>query len=253
MSTDFAKTFRMAINQKHRGSKMDDESYNARAQDWNLLKIFHVIAQHNGLTRAAEVLSRKQPAISLALRRLEDRLGVKLCHRGPGGFTLTDEGIIVADTCTKLWGEIGGLNKKIANISADIRGRLNVQVISNLVDSGLDSAIETFHSAHPLVEIYVAVVTWEVVGRSVLRNESDIGIGPAHQKNPRLQYDPIFLEFHRPYCGPQHPLWGESFEDPRSLANEAFVLTGADEPDELTQFRNRYGLGGIVAGMSEHL
>ena len=48
----------MATNQKYQSSKMDDESYNARVQDWNLLKVFHVIAQHNGLTRAAEALSR---------------------------------------------------------------------------------------------------------------------------------------------------------------------------------------------------
>jgi DNA-binding transcriptional LysR family regulator len=37
------------------------------------------------------------------------------------------------------------------------------------------------------------------------------------------------------------------------LAGQAFVLTGADEPDELTAYRSRHGLGLEVAGLSEHL
>ena len=40
---------------------------------------------------------------------------------------------------------------------------------------------------------------------------------------------------------------------PGEIADESFILTGADEPDELTQFRLRHRLGRHVAGLSEHL
>ena len=50
-----------------------------------------------------------------------------------------------------------------------------------------------------------------------------------------------------------HPLFGKSFDDPSALASQAFVLTGADEPDVLTAYRTRHGLGLEVAGLSEHL
>lgn len=243
----------MDIKNKTTPQIFNSEVQFARRIDWNLLKIFHYIATHKGLTRAAVALSRKQPAISLALRRLEEQLGTTLCHRGPGGFALTDEGTAVANLCKNFWGEVEGLPKGIANLSVDVHGRVNVQVISNLIDARLDAAIGEFHSRHSLVEIYINVVTWELVGRSLLRNETDVGIAPAHQKNPRLQYDPLFLEYHRPYCGRQHPLWGQTMDDPSKLANQEFVLTGTDEPDELTQFRMRYGLGQRVAGMSEHI
>ncbi len=243
----------MAIEHKSIPPRFSSEAHFARRIDWNLLKVFHFIATHNGLTRAADALSRKQPAVSLALRRLEEQLGITLCHRGPGGFALTDEGKAVADLCNNLWGEVEGLPEGIANLSGEVHGRVNVQLISNLIDARLDATIGEFHSLHSLVEIYINVVTWEVVGRSLLRNETDVGIAPAHQKNPRLQYDPLFLEYHRPYCGRRHPLWGQSVDEPKELANQEFVLTGADEPDELTQFRMRYGLGQRVAGMSEHL
>ena len=41
--------------------------------------------------------------------------------------------------------------------------------------------------------------------------------------------------------------------DPSALSKQAFVLTGADEPDTLTAYRTRHGLGLQVAGLSEHL
>ncbi len=71
----------------------------ALALDWNLLKIFHEIVQAAGVSEAARRTSRKQPALSMALRRLEDHLGVKLCRRGPGGFALTHEGEVLAELC----------------------------------------------------------------------------------------------------------------------------------------------------------
>ena len=96
-------------------------------------------------------------------------------------------------------------------------------------------------------------MTWDVVSRALLRNEVDVGIAPAHQMRPDLHYDPLFQEIHRPYCGRSHPLFGKTLAVPADLAGEGFILTGADEPDELTQFRTRHGLGRHIAGLSEHL
>ena len=225
----------------------------SRRLDWNLLKSFHEIAVHGGVTRAAEELGRKQPAMSLSLRRLEEHLSVSLCQRGPRGFALTQEGKVVADICDRLFGTVARLPSRVADTSEVLRGKINIQVISNLVDSKLDAAIERFHNANPLVEIFVSVVTWDVVGRSLIRNEVDIGIAPAHHKKRRLRYRPLFREYHRPYCGKSHHLYGRTFEEPGELADESFVLTGADEPDELTRFRLRHRLGRHVAGLSEHL
>lgn len=47
----------------------------ARELDWNLLRTFIVLAQSGSVTRAADKLRLKQPTVSSALKRLEDRLG----------------------------------------------------------------------------------------------------------------------------------------------------------------------------------
>ena len=46
--------------------------------DWNLLRTFVVIAELKSITRAAEQLKLKQPSVSNALKRLEDRVGRRL-------------------------------------------------------------------------------------------------------------------------------------------------------------------------------
>ena len=225
----------------------------ARNLDWNLLKTFQEIVQSGGVSRASRSLGRKQPALSLALKRLEAHLGVTLCVRGPQGFELTDEGRLVAEACRALTGLVEQVPRRIANISEEVVGRVSIQVISSLVCDRLDNAISRFHGSHPHAEIIIDITTWDSVAGALLRDEIDIGVAPADTLRGDLKYDFLFEEVHRPYVGRTHPLFGRSLQDPAELRSEAFVLTGADEPDLLTAYRARHGLGRSVAGLSEHL
>ncbi len=64
----------------------------ARKIKLNLLHMFVVVAEQQSLSRAAEVLGRGQPAVSAALKKLEERLDRKLATRGPTNFALTPAG-----------------------------------------------------------------------------------------------------------------------------------------------------------------
>ncbi|CDX62515.1 putative Transcriptional regulator [Mesorhizobium plurifarium] len=225
----------------------------ARNLDWNLLKFFHEIANARSVTKAAQELNRKQPALSLALRRLEERLGVTLCHRGPTGFELTEEGRILAEHCREFAGAIREIPAKLSDLKSEIRGHLRVMLVSNLVAPALDEAIAAFHAKYPAVELIVEVAAWTEVVNSLIQHRIDVGISPSRVKRAELAYLHLFTEIHRPYCGRPHRLFGKSIADPEDLANEAFVLTGADEGDELTQFRLEHGFGRNIAGMSDHL
>lgn len=59
----------------------------------NKLKIFINVADAASITRAAEALHITQPAVSKAVKKLEDDLGVPLFFRDKrNGFALTDTG-----------------------------------------------------------------------------------------------------------------------------------------------------------------
>jgi len=221
--------------------------------DWNLLKVFNAIVEAGGVSPAARVLGRKQPAISLALKRLEGEVGGRLCQRGPGGFRLTDLGRRVAETAAGLELGVAELPPVLAEGVRDLRGRVRLQLISNVVSPAFDRALAGFHARHPGVELAIEVDTWDAIGHKLLRGEADVGVAPARFQHAELRYDLLFREVHRPYCGRGHPLFGRRVSGPAALAGHGFVLTGSDEPDDLMEFRLRYGLGRHVAGLSRHL
>src|SRR5262245_18329400 len=225
----------------------------SRKVDWNLLKTFHEIAEAGGVSRAGRALRRKQPALSLALKRLETELGVTLCRRGPRGFELTDEGMLVAETCRSLNSLVRNVPKRLGNLTEEVRGRISIQVISSLVCERFDAAISRFHDRHPKVEILIDITTWDSVAAALLRNDIDIGVASAQTQRTELTYDFLFDEVHGAYCGQAHPLYGRTFDDPSALAVQGFELTGAHVLDVLTAYRTRHSLGIEVAGLSEHL
>lgn len=225
----------------------------SRNLDWNLLKTFYEIIQSGGVSRASRSLCRKQPAVSLALKRLEAQLDVKLCGRGPGGFRLTDEGVLVGEICNSMLELVQRMPRKLANLSEEVAGKVSIQVVSGLICETFDQSIARFHANHPNAEIIIDITTWESVIAALLRDEIDIGVAPASALRADLNYEFLFDEVYRPYVGCNHPLFGSMFHEPDALADEAFILTGADEPDALTEFRTQHGLGRKVAGISEHL
>lgn len=221
--------------------------------DWNLLKIFHSIVEANGVSSAANALWRKQSTISLALQRLEKNLGKKLCQRGPAGFALTEEGRILFESVSEVYAKINRIPDCLDNASEELRGRLHLRTISNFVSPKFDKLLMSYSSRYPLVELHIEVAPWEAISLAVLRNEVDVGIAPVHAQYPELRYQLLTREMHMVYCGKRHHLYGKTFDAVEKLAHEPIILTGADEPDSLTYYRLRHGLGKRVIATTPNL
>ena len=57
-----------------------------------LLRIFTCVIRHQGFAAAQQELHLSTSAISTYMSQLESLVGVVLCHRGRGGFSLTPKG-----------------------------------------------------------------------------------------------------------------------------------------------------------------
>ena len=225
----------------------------ARSLDWNLLKTFNEIAQAQGVTAASIALSRKQSTISHSLKKLENELGVRLCIRGPAGFKLTDEGQILIEYCNSIYGKVDEIPNKLDNLSEELHGQLKIQMISNLVSPELDEIFSRYIRHYPYIELDIDIVPWEGISTAILRNNIDIGIAPVSTRHKELNYNHLFREKHRVYCNSDHPLFGKTENNFMALSKEKFVLTGNDEPAQLTKFRLRYNLGHHTGGISSSL
>jgi LysR family transcriptional regulator, transcriptional activator for bauABCD operon len=71
--------------------------------DLRLLRVFHTVAEKGGFTAAEVTLGKSKSAISADVSALESRLGVTLCQRGRGGFSLTSEGGRSARRSSACW------------------------------------------------------------------------------------------------------------------------------------------------------
>ena len=60
--------------------------------NFELYRIFYVVANHSNITKASEELNISQPAISKSIKNLEDQLGGNLFIRTKRGVILTEEG-----------------------------------------------------------------------------------------------------------------------------------------------------------------
>ncbi len=79
--------------------------------DWHSLRTFVVVAEEKHITRAAERLDTRQPPVSLRIRALEKRLGVRLFRRKPRGVELTAVGeVLLAHARTLLEQEARALD-----------------------------------------------------------------------------------------------------------------------------------------------
>src|SRR3989338_8075406 len=108
------------------------------------LRVFLRVAAERSFSRAAMKLHRTQPAISQAVRRLEESVGERLFDRATKDATLTDAGRLLRDYADRL---LLGVNDA------------SVHVVLPL--------IHRFHESHPLVHVDVRRIPARQLGAEV--------------------------------------------------------------------------------------
>ncbi len=236
----------------HRGLKQDtlEDRRFVRNLDWNLLKIFAEIVRSNGITNAAHALCRQQPAVSSALKRLEEYLDKELCRRGPGGFCLTDHGERLAAICEELEDLVFSLQPEFDEIDNDVSIQIRIVTVANMVSPRLDDTIARFGRRFPRSELLIKVAPCPDIETSVKNGEADIGVCPAPSFFDDLKYTLLSVERHVPVCGKRHALYGAQLTDRQDLVDEAFIIPGNDEAGHIRDFRERHGWGAKIAGQS---
>ncbi len=94
---------------------------------------------------------------------------------------------------------------------------------------------------------------WRQVIEGLKSGEAEVGIACDNAPDAALCYQPLMKEVQQLYCHKAHALYGMTVPQPSDLAAESFIATGLDEPQELANFRTRYGLGARIGGYAENL
>lgn len=196
--------------------------------DWNLIRTFLVIVEEKGITAAANSLSLKQPTVSNALRRLEQRLAKRLIVRAPGKFEVTPAGRLLYSEALEIFGSISRLSILIRDMDEDVSGHVTLAMASHVVSPILDEVLSTFHRSYPGATLGIDVLTSQDVVQAVRQRQASIGICLVHEKQPRLHYARLFREYFGFFCGPEHRLFGRTGLSLADLRGETSVSFKTD-------------------------
>src|SRR4029079_14263617 len=118
------------------------------------LAAFVTVASERSFSGAARRLHRTQPAISQAVRRLEDEIGERLFDRSSRDGTLTEAGRLLQEYAQRLLSLAGEAQTAVQELHKMRRGRVTMAASEAAVHTLLPH-IERYATTHPQVAIEV--------------------------------------------------------------------------------------------------
>jgi len=225
--------------------------------DWNLLRTFLVIMQERSLSRAAARLHLTQPAISLALKRLEEAVGHSLIQRRGQQFKPTPAGEEVFRTAGEIYGHLSRLETELAYRGEDITGSVRMLSVSRMDAWVYDEFLAEFHRSYPRVDIQIEVMRSSDIVLSLLQMTATAGLAVCRTPQEKLEQRCFLRQRYAIFCGRHHPLFGRqglSLEDLRSQDFVSFTTELLGESlSPISVFRDQNGFMGDTIAVSSSL
>ena len=130
----------------------------------DLLRTFATVVDSGGFTQAGERLMRGQSAVSLQIKRLEDKLGVRLLKRSPRTLALTGDGEMILDYARRILRLHDELAVRVRD--PEVAGLVRIGAPEDFATSHLPNVLARFAATHPRVAIEVTCeLTLDILDR----------------------------------------------------------------------------------------
>ncbi|PHQ29900.1 LysR family transcriptional regulator [Leeuwenhoekiella nanhaiensis] len=139
------------------------------------LQIFQKIAELKSITKASEELHLTQPAVSIQLKNFQDKFPIPLTEVVGRQLYITDFGMEIARTVTKILTEVEAINYKTRAFQGEISGRLTISVAST-GKYVLPYFLSGFMRKNPGVDLVMDVTNKSLVVESLERNAVDFAL-----------------------------------------------------------------------------
>ncbi|MGA7553573.1 MAG: LysR family transcriptional regulator, partial [Candidatus Acidiferrales bacterium] len=197
--------------------------------DLAALQVFQMVANERSYSRAAEKLFRSQPAVSIAMRKLEDWVGQPLFVRGSGARTLTDAGVLLLEYAERMLGMREEIRKGLRELRGLERGQVSLGVNESSIHALLP-ALDRYRRLHPGVQIRVHRVFSRDVPRELLNHQLDIGVISYVPEERELTTAEFYRDALVLVVWPGHPLAKRRDVDVTALGEETFVAHIVESP-----------------------
>jgi DNA-binding transcriptional LysR family regulator len=193
------------------------------------LTVFLTVAKEGSFSRAAERLYRTQPAVSLAIRKLEDDLGQPLFVRGARPVRLTDAGTLLREYAERLLNLRDEVKKGLLELEGLKRGELSLGVNESSIHALLP-ALAKYREAHPGVQVRLHRMFSRDIPHEVVNYRLDLGAVSFVPRDPQLQSTEILKDELTFVVPPKHPLAKRREVDIEELGKEMFIAHIVESP-----------------------
>ncbi|MGQ8364053.1 LysR family transcriptional regulator [Glaciecola sp. 1036] len=179
--------------------------------DIKLLRVFYAVASCNGFTAAEPVLRMQRPNISAAIKKLEERLDLVLCHRGRGGFQMTKEGEVVFQETKRIFNAFDNFVFNLKSLHDDYSGHITIVLMAGLATSmqlAVSKAVKSTMKKFDDIHVNIQTRLYNEVEHVALSGECHLVLSTYDMVKPEsVMFHPVGIKCEgRLYCAPTHPL-----------------------------------------------
>jgi DNA-binding transcriptional LysR family regulator len=193
------------------------------------LKVFLTVATEKSFSRAAEKLFRTQPAISLAVQRLETALGERLIDRSGNPLILTDAGRIVMEYARRFENLESELQNSLAELRDNSAGRLIIGA-NESTSLYLLKHIEQYRRLYPKVKVQVRRSLSSKVPAQLIDGDLELGVISYDPADERLVSEVIYTDHLAFVVSPSHRFAKHKNVSITELGMETFIAHNVLSP-----------------------
>jgi DNA-binding transcriptional LysR family regulator len=198
--------------------------------DLKQLRYFLTVADRGGFSAAARALHVAQPAISIAIRKLETELGLSLLHRGERHVSPTHEGKVLLGHARELLEKADAAALEMRELRGLTKGEVRIGIPSMLGSYFFPPILMGFKHRYPALRLSVFEQGTRRLQQMIHAGELDLGV--VANRPPEDLDTRHLLREEMVVCLPaDHPMAGQ-----KSISMQAFFS------QELVVFKPGYFL-----------
>lgn len=180
--------------------------------DLRLLRIFKVVVENGGFSAAENELGVTRSTISVHMSNLETRMKLKLCLRGRGGFSLTEDGQAVYHAVLNMFDSLNDFSLFVNSLGKELSGEL-VILCSDPLDQTkqkqMAKVIKRINQKAPNLHLVLDTDSIANIEQLLLKDKAHIGLLPNYKPVESLQYQTLFSEPIYLCCAKSHAFFNK--------------------------------------------
>ncbi|MGF6755896.1 LysR family transcriptional regulator [Paraburkholderia sp. GAS42] len=159
------------------------------------LFLFDAVCEAGGIGQAAVRAGRTQPAVSLAISKLEVSFGGRLFERGFGGSELTEEGVILQRRVRRM---LDQMERAVANLTGQATPAANAaRICRHLTDTQVRCHIAIANAGSAAEAAQSLGISQPAVHRAARQIEQNVGVSLYRRRVHSVLANPAGVEFAR--------------------------------------------------------